>query len=146
MDGFTGFKTAVAEKLPDTVALMTRSQVVRRAGDAPRRLPTPVRQDTCTVTAAEPATRYACVAVVGARAVAPVHHRPAARDRGRAGGVALGRRASGCALSFAKVAEYQRRGAIHFHAIIRLDGPPPRDVEGSAYTAPEVDGVSGLAG
>ncbi|WP_055567206.1 replication initiator [Streptomyces atriruber] len=27
------------------------------------------------------------------------------------------------ALSFAKVAEYQKRGAIHFHAVIRLDGP-----------------------
>ncbi|MFC8079853.1 replication initiator [Streptomyces sp. NPDC057307] len=26
-------------------------------------------------------------------------------------------------LSFAKVAEYQRRGAIHLHAVIRLDGP-----------------------
>ncbi|MCX5423168.1 plasmid replication initiator protein [Streptomyces sp. NBC_00114] len=26
-------------------------------------------------------------------------------------------------VSFAKVAEYQRRGAIHFHAVIRLDGP-----------------------
>lgn len=26
-------------------------------------------------------------------------------------------------LSFAKVAEYQKRGAIHFHAVIRLDGP-----------------------
>ncbi|MDF5757629.1 replication initiator [Spongiactinospora sp. TRM90649] len=25
--------------------------------------------------------------------------------------------------SFAKVAEYQRRGVVHFHAIIRLDGP-----------------------
>ncbi|WP_436775657.1 replication initiator [Yinghuangia sp. YIM S09857] len=25
-------------------------------------------------------------------------------------------------LSFAKVAEYQRRGAVHFHAVIRLDG------------------------
>ena len=24
-------------------------------------------------------------------------------------------------ISFAKVAEYQRRGAVHFHAIIRLD-------------------------
>jgi hypothetical protein len=22
------------------------------------------------------------------------------------------------------VAEYQRRGVIHFHALIRLDGPP----------------------
>jgi len=26
-------------------------------------------------------------------------------------------------ISFAKVAEYQRRGAIHFHAVVRLDGP-----------------------
>jgi hypothetical protein len=26
-------------------------------------------------------------------------------------------------VSFAKVAEYQRRGQIHFHAVIRLDGP-----------------------
>jgi len=27
-------------------------------------------------------------------------------------------------VSFAKVGEYQQRGVIHFHAIIRLDGPP----------------------
>jgi hypothetical protein len=38
-------------------------------------------------------------------------------------------------ISFAKVAEYQKRGAVHFHAIIRLDartacGPPP-----AAFTA-----------
>ncbi|GHE45262.1 hypothetical protein GCM10017673_54180 [Streptosporangium violaceochromogenes] len=26
-------------------------------------------------------------------------------------------------VSFAKVAEYQRRGLVHFHAIVRLDGP-----------------------
>lgn len=26
-------------------------------------------------------------------------------------------------LSFAKVAEYQKRGAVHFHAVVRLDGP-----------------------
>ncbi|MFC8129127.1 replication initiator [Streptomyces sp. NPDC057302] len=26
-------------------------------------------------------------------------------------------------MSFAKVAEYQKRGAVHFHAVIRLDGP-----------------------
>ncbi|MFJ8626605.1 replication initiator protein RepSA [Kitasatospora sp. NPDC093550] len=35
-------------------------------------------------------------------------------------------------LSFGKVAEYQRRGAVHFHAVIRIDGPkgpgtPPPD-------------------
>ncbi|MFI7452751.1 replication initiator [Nonomuraea sp. NPDC049714] len=26
-------------------------------------------------------------------------------------------------ISFAKVAEYQRRGVVHFHAVVRLDGP-----------------------
>jgi hypothetical protein len=39
-------------------------------------------------------------------------------------------------VQFAKVAEFQRRGAVHFHAIVRLDGvsesedfsPPPSDV------------------
>lgn len=30
-------------------------------------------------------------------------------------------------LSFAKVAEYQRRGVVHFHALIRLDGYNPTD-------------------
>ncbi|WP_409482798.1 replication initiator [Arsenicicoccus dermatophilus] len=37
-------------------------------------------------------------------------------------------------LQFAKVAEYQTRGAIHFHALIRLDGP-----EGPGTPAP-IDG------
>jgi hypothetical protein len=39
----------------------------------------------------------------------------------------LGLRTRECAqvvrVSFAKVAEFQRRGAVHFHAVIRLDGP-----------------------
>ena len=26
-------------------------------------------------------------------------------------------------LSYAKVAEYQRRGLVHFHAVVRVDGP-----------------------
>jgi hypothetical protein len=30
-------------------------------------------------------------------------------------------------ISFTKVAEYQRRGVIHFHAVIRLDGPDGSD-------------------
>jgi hypothetical protein len=30
-------------------------------------------------------------------------------------------------VQFAKVAEYQRRGIIHFHALIRLDGKPTDD-------------------
>ncbi len=34
MDGFTGFKTAAAEELPDAVAVMDPFHVVRLAGDA----------------------------------------------------------------------------------------------------------------
>ncbi|HWI01386.1 MAG TPA: replication initiator, partial [Propionibacteriaceae bacterium] len=30
-------------------------------------------------------------------------------------------------VAFVKVAEYQARGAIHFHAVIRLDAAPPTD-------------------
>jgi hypothetical protein len=35
MDGFTGFKTAAAEELPDAVAVMDPFHVARLAGDAP---------------------------------------------------------------------------------------------------------------
>ena len=34
MDGFTGFKTATAEELPEAVAVMDPFHVVRLAGDA----------------------------------------------------------------------------------------------------------------
>ncbi|WP_103944196.1 replication initiator [Thermomonospora echinospora] len=63
-------------------------------------------------------------------------------------------------VSFAKVAEYQRRGVVHFHAVIRLDGPggpaitPPgwatyallaeavgQAVRAVTVTTPEADGV-----
>jgi hypothetical protein len=71
-------------------------------------------------------------------------------------------------ISFAKVAEYQKRGAVHFHAIIRLDAatdcgcpacvaPPPagftaellelavrRAAEAVAVTCPEVDEDQGV--
>ncbi|WP_079174929.1 replication initiator [Streptomyces malaysiense] len=57
-------------------------------------------------------------------------------------------------VAFAKVAEYQKRGAVHFHAVIRLDGPdggdtppPPwatadllSDAIRAAATAARVDG------
>ena len=39
-------------------------------------------------------------------------------------------------VSFAKVAEYQVRGVIHFHAIIRIDGAPTDDEK---YPAPLAD-------
>jgi hypothetical protein len=38
-------------------------------------------------------------------------------------GLARSRLREHLVVSFAKVAEYQRRGAIHFHAVVRLDGP-----------------------
>ena len=34
MDGFTGFRTATAEQLPDAVAVLDPFHVVRLAGDA----------------------------------------------------------------------------------------------------------------
>ncbi|MYW04181.1 replication initiation protein [Streptomyces sp. SID3343] len=36
-------------------------------------------------------------------------------------------------LSFAKVAEFQKRGAVHFHAVVRLDGPDGPDTEPPAW-------------
>ena len=41
MDGFTGFKTATTEELPDAVAVMDPFHVVRLAGDALDRVPAP---------------------------------------------------------------------------------------------------------
>ncbi|MGW5254155.1 replication initiator protein RepSA [Streptomyces sp. NPDC004012] len=35
--------------------------------------------------------------------------------------------ADSCRVSYGKVAEFQKRGAIHFHAVIRLDGPEGPD-------------------
>ena len=39
-------------------------------------------------------------------------------------------------VSFAKVAEYQVRGVVHFHAIIRMTGPP---IDENLYPAPLVE-------
>ncbi|MCP2340398.1 hypothetical protein FHU30_005773 [Actinomadura rupiterrae] len=41
----------------------------------------------------------------------------------RAAGLTLKEFRESAVISFAKVAEYQRRGVVHFHAVIRLDGP-----------------------
>ncbi|KUJ37311.1 replication initiation protein [Streptomyces albus subsp. albus] len=41
-------------------------------------------------------------------------------------------------LSFAKVAEYQKRGAVHFHAVIRLDGPEGGDTPPPAWATNEL--------
>ncbi|GAA4139540.1 replication initiator protein RepSA [Actinomadura keratinilytica] len=41
----------------------------------------------------------------------------------KAAGLTLRELSETLTVSFAKVAEYQRRGVVHFHAVIRLDGP-----------------------
>jgi hypothetical protein len=41
-------------------------------------------------------------------------------------------------ISYAKVAEYQRRGLIHFHAVIRLDGPDGADDPPPAWAHPDI--------
>ncbi|WP_062012392.1 replication initiator [Streptomyces hygroscopicus] len=41
-------------------------------------------------------------------------------------------------LSFAKVAEYQKRGAVHFHAVIRIDGPDGGDTPPPAWATVEL--------
>ena len=48
--------------------------------------------------------------------------------------------ARSCRVSFVKVAEFQRRGVVHFHALIRLDGP------GEDYQSPQISvDAAGLA-
>ena len=46
MDGFTGFKTATSEELPDAVAVMDPFHVVRLAGDALEQCRRRIQQDT----------------------------------------------------------------------------------------------------
>ncbi|ELS54309.1 replication initiator [Streptomyces viridochromogenes] len=41
-------------------------------------------------------------------------------------------------ISFAKVAEYQKRGAVHFHAVIRLDGPEGGDTSPPSWATAEL--------
>ena len=41
-------------------------------------------------------------------------------------------------VSFAKVAEYQKRGAVHFHAVIRLDGPDGPDTPPPAWATADL--------
>ncbi|MFD6997799.1 replication initiator [Streptomyces mirabilis] len=54
------------------------------------------------------------------------------RHLASAGGIPRSRLSDHLVVSFAKVAEFQRRAAVHFHAVVRLDGP---DGPGSAPAA-----------
>ncbi|MFJ8992990.1 replication initiator protein RepSA [Streptomyces sp. NPDC102279] len=38
-----------------------------------------------------------------------------------------------CRISFGKVAEFQKRGAVHFHAVVRMDGPDGPDTSPPAW-------------
>lgn len=53
------------------------------------------------------------------------------RTLARRAGLTPAEHARRCRLSFVKVAEFQRRAVVHFHALIRLDGPED-------YTAPRL--------
>ena len=61
-------------------------------------------------------------AVERARARAVAAHRDPAPARARAAAAASARSGCGVRVSYVKVAEFQRRGALHFHCVLRLDG------------------------
>ncbi|MGH3492978.1 MAG: replication initiator, partial [Sciscionella sp.] len=70
------------------------------------------------------------------------------RSLARALGVPRSRLGDLVRVSFAKVAEYQARGIVHFHAVARLDGPdgsasaPPSSVTAELLQAAIRDGVA----
>ncbi len=80
-------------------------------------------------------------------ALAALHHLPAPRDR-QAGRTHPARFRHFARVSFAKVAEYQKRGAVHFHAVIRLDGPTGGDSSPPAWATAELltDAIEAAAG
>jgi hypothetical protein len=51
----------------------------------------------------------------------------AKRYLARLAGLTLGELKRTVRVSFTKVAEYQHRGLVHFHAVVRLDAAPPED-------------------
>jgi hypothetical protein len=62
------------------------------------------------------------------------------RTLARHAGLTAANFARRCRVSFVKVAEFQRRGVVHFHALIRLDGP------GDDYQPPQISiDAAGLA-
>ncbi|MFE2418220.1 replication initiator [Streptomyces hokutonensis] len=70
------------------------------------------------------------------------------REIARRAGLSRTELADAARLSYAKVAEYQRRGLVHFHAVIRLDGPdgPASPPPGWATTALLMDAVQAVVG
>lgn len=62
----------------------------------------------------------------------------------RAMGVPASRLGEVATLQYAKVAEYQARGVIHFHALVRLDGPKTLEGYASAPAAVSASVLGGL--
>ena len=61
-------------------------------------------------------------------------------------GVPASRLAEVATVQYAKVAEYQLRGAVHFHALVRLDGPRTSDGFAPAPVAIDATQLSRLVG
>ncbi|WP_406429107.1 replication initiator [Streptomyces sp. NBC_00147] len=59
------------------------------------------------------------------------------RHLASAAGLAQSRFSEHARLSFARVAEYQKRAAVHVHAVVRLDGPAGPDDEPPAWATAE---------
>src|SRR5690606_2679619 len=49
------------------------------------------------------------------------------RELAARAGLSRSQLADHCRVSYGKVAEFQKRGAVHFHAVVRLDGPDGPD-------------------
>ncbi|WP_040586760.1 replication initiator [Sciscionella marina] len=60
------------------------------------------------------------------------------RELARAAGIKVREFADHARISYAKVAEYQQRGMVHFHSIIRLDGPSGPEDTPPAWARPEL--------
>jgi hypothetical protein len=60
------------------------------------------------------------------------------RHLARAAGIRVREFGDHARLSYAKVAEYQRRGIVHFHAMIRIDGPTGTDDPAPAWATVEL--------
>ncbi|NUH38200.1 plasmid replication initiator protein [Streptomyces samsunensis] len=69
------------------------------------------------------------------------------RHLASAAGLPRSRLGAHLVVSFAKVAEYQQRAAIHFHAVVRLDGPAGPGTVPPTWATPELlaDAVRGAA-
>jgi hypothetical protein len=60
------------------------------------------------------------------------------RELAKAAGIRVAEFAGQARISYAKVGEYQRRGLVHFHAVIRIDGPAGAGDPAPAWAHPDL--------